>query len=774
MNKYIILPLILVLFSLTSCGGSSKGSHTEQTSPRTASGMVTLPAGSAMSMNDVSVHGILGVSKVKADGSYTVPEPGSGPALVTLTDPSGNVMLMGMVDPDDPQMGAITPMSTATLLMFFGIGANKLPSENWKETLTLIAAEEKVKDLAGIIEQRLSADSAALQNSDQAIMDAVTEACSALSASTKSKSTVQSSYSVSDTFDITSTAYPKTMAHAMRSKGATDTPVEITVPDSNLSGVQVTPDIASDGIVITNTYRRHCWYWVYYVGYQDTSGTDHMLSSALWELRDNGYLKSTNALGGVVGTSIDYAWGKIPYIPVKIGPIGLGTLPSDAKKAYYKVIVAGGTTFINYLPPSWVSDNVNVDEFTRMQNLMGQITMIKDYLMPTLFAFIPTSKLNGFSGKQLGDFSAGMIGIIVKGGINVTLNAVDQKYDDICWTILKAVLSEGSIRNGICEYVGSWLLGAVLTDQAVKDIGSTAKFLADAIKSCDKVLLGVDLAAVSSDIAKSRGYDYFDVIAVKPEVRIDPSAVTVMPGNIVTFNAIKGTVTGDSFEYRWSVNGSLGVGAGSLRTHDGTTYAASQTTTVASIVYKASDAAPDQSKDTLKVELYRKQVTDSGVVTQFIGSDQAEITVSNPQTTVSHHFNGPYFLNSPHSTGGGIPCKGYVVWFSYTTWSPIPGNTSGYRLTWEEYDSYDGHLKGGQRTLPLSACNTWLRCDGELPPADQFPAIANNLFFVGCAAALSIDITPDENMEAWNELCADIIKQHKTLYVEGSLKVEEL
>jgi len=720
-------------------------------------------------MGDVKVHGIMGVSQVGADGTYTVQEPAEGPALVTLTDANNNIMLLGYVDPADPQMGRLSPLSTAVTIMFFGIRAYTLPVESWKETWTLIEANQKVKDLAAVIEQRLAADSAALQNGDQAITDAIAAACASLAGSQATKAA--GAYKAVSP-DGAARPYTFALSNSPAYKADATVPVEITIPDSNLSGVQVSPDLNGDGIVLTNTYRRHCWYWVYYVGYQDQSGTDRLLSSALWELKDSGYLKSTNALGGVVGTAIDYAWGKIPYVPVKVGPIVLDTMPADAQKAYYKVVLVGGTTFVNYLPRDWVTGNVNSAEFIRMQNLMGQITMVKDYLMPTLFAFISTSKLNGLSGKQLGDFTAGMIGILVKGSINVSLNAVDQKYDDICWTILKAVLSEGSIRNGICAYVGTWFLGAVLTDQAVKDVGSTAKLLADAIKSCDKVLLGIDLGAVSQDIAMSAGYECFDVIAVKPHVRIEPGAITLKPSDTATFNVIKGTITGDSFEYRWSINDSLGVGAGSLRKTDGTTFAGTQTTDTPSIVYRVSDAALDKSQDTLKVEVYRKQVTDAGVITQFVASDQAAITIEKPQTTVSHHFLEPYFLYSPHTTGGGIACKGYVIWFSYTTWAPIPGNTSGYTLTWNEYDRYDGHLKGGQMSVPPSLCNTWSRCDGETPRADQFPAIASNLVYVGCGAALSVDSTPDENAEAWNQLRSDIIAQHKTLYVEGTLKVE--
>lgn len=686
MNRCIVLFFIMLLLCLTACGGGSSsgnGNPDEETTTYSAVGAVTLPAGSPLTTSDVQVHGIMGVSTVKADGSFAVSEPSAGPALVTLTDANGNIMLLGYADSEDPQMGRLSPLSTAVTIMFFGIRGYTLPVESWKETWALIEADQKVKDLAAVIEQRLAADSAALQNGDQAITDAITAACASLAGSQDTKSAGAYKAVSSDDADPSYTfAVSKSSAY----KGDASVPVQITIPDSLLSGVQVSASPDSDGIILTNTYRRHCWYWVYYVGYQDQAGTDHMLSSALWELKDNGYLKSTNALGGVVGTSIDYAWGKIPYIPVNEGPIALHTMPDDAQKAYYKVVLVGGTTFVNYLPPDWVTGNVNSAEYIKMQNLMGQITIIKDYLMPTLFAFISTSKLNGFNGKQLGDFTAGMIGIIVKGGINVSLNAVDQKYDDICWTILKAVLSEGSIRNGICEYVGSWLLGAVMTEQAVKDIGSTAKVLADAIKSCDKVLLGVDLGAVSKDIAMSDGYEYFDVIAVKPDVHIEPAAVSVTAGTEETFNAIKGTVTGDTFEYRWKVTG----GNGSLRKADGTELANEQTTSGNTIVYRASADALDKAQDTLRVDVYRKQITDAGVVLQFIGSGESVITISKISAGLPIQWVTDRVYWEQNTMTGGFQI--WIVSFAYFKLENLISTiTPGYQEYWFDLND-NGHF----------------------------------------------------------------------------------
>jgi hypothetical protein len=735
-----------------------------------ASGSVILPTGTSLTTSDVTVHGLLKTVTVQADGTYTIPEAGAGPTLVNLCDASGNIMLMGFADSEDPEMGEISPLSTAAILMFYGINAYTLPSETWQETLELIKSEQKVKDLAAVIESRLAADSAALQNGDQAIQDAIIAASAVLTSSAQttaaSKKILASSKTLSS--NASGAAFTIAVSNPLKVKAAATDPIEITIPDSNLSGIQVSASDSGDGIVLTNSYRRHCYYWVYYAGYQDESGTDHMLSSALWELKDSAYLKSTNALSGVVGTSIDYAWGKIPYIPVKTDTIALDTMPSDAQKAYYKVIVVGGTTWINYLPPDWLDDNVNRLTYIEYQNLMGQITVIKDFIMPTVFVMAPVGKLNSYTGKQLGDFCAGMIGIVTKGGVNATLNAVDQKYSDIAWTILKAVVSEGSIRNGMIEHVGKALLGAALTEQAIKDVGSTAKVLVDAMKSCDKLMLAVDLGAVCKDTALSKGYEYFDVTAVRPDVHIEPSAATVTAGAEKTFNVIKGTVTGDTFEYHWVVTG----GNGSLRKSDGTTLANEQTTSENSIVYKASADAADKAEDTLTVDVYRKQITDAGVVTQLIGSDEAVVTISKSMSIpVTEHYIEPvYKYNS-------VDNKYYYCRGSYETWQKIDGAIA-YDICYHNVKNYyGGYLPDITGRIQLSSLVFRYFPNDDLPESflnELFanPEVSADIVIRGGVQTtdLSYDPTTEPGSGYWAYLL-DVLYFDKEKYDEAVITV---
>ena len=536
------------------------------------------------------------------------------------------LFFFGYADAADPQMGKISSLSTAAALVFFDIGGYTLPAENWKETLALIEAEQKVKDLATVIEQRLAVEITALQNGDQAIKDAITAAKAALipSALVK-KSAAYSGKAFAKS--AASSIYSLSVSKSGITKSEATDPMAVTVISENpVSGIQIKPSDTSDGIVITNSYRRHCYYWVYYTGYKDDSGEDQILSSDKWLLKDSGYLKSTAALSGVIGTSLDYyITNKIPYIPVDAGPINLGAIPSYAKNAYYKVVVVGGTTWLNFLPPDWVNDNYNKNSYISSQILMGQITLVKDYLIPTIFAFVPVAKLNSFSGKQLGDFCAGLIGIVTKAGINSTLNAADQNYKAISWTITKAILTEGPLRNSICSFIATNLLGYVLTEKALADLSTSAKVLADSLKKCDIFLLGIDISSMSNDIAFSKGYEYFDVVGVKPDIHIEPATTTIKPGEEKKFTAIQGTVTGDVIEYRWSIKGT----SGKIHKLNDTTSANDLTTSENTVVYQANITAQDKEIEILNVEVWRKQITDTGVVLQKIGTSSSTINISN-------------------------------------------------------------------------------------------------------------------------------------------------
>ncbi len=716
---------------------------TRSPSLRYAVGSVTLPGGSPLTPSDVRVQSFLGDGTVQANGTFSVPQPSDGLAIVTLTDPQGNVMLMGYADAGDRRMGGISSLSTATALMFLDLGGPILPAEIWKEVLAMVESEGAVRDLAAVIENRLALDSAALQNGDAAIKTAIDAARSALAPPPAQPGS-----------SVPAPLMQRYSASLSVGRKALDTnPIGITVVTTNpVSGVRVDSEPNGDGLLIQNEYRRNCYYWLFYTGYQDKASTDHLLSSAQWEKVDEGYLKSTGGLSGVIGTSLDYfVWEKLPYTPVKAGPFILDKAPADAKHGYYKVVIAGGTTILGALPPAWVMEDVNRTGLTgyfAMQQLMGIVTVVKDYFLPLAFALAPPDLTKSWTGKEAAEFCQLLLNFFTKAGANVSQNINSNDYDGAWKALEKALLADGDLRKAVCKFIAAKALKYAVSPERLEQVSTTAGNFAKILKGFDIALLAWDLGAVKKDLLLSNGYEYFDVIAVKPNVHVEPAAITLIPKQEKTFNAIKGTVAGDTFEYRWTVTGI----AGKLRKPDGTTLANTQTTDTSGIVYKAADSPMDKAQDTITVEVYRKFITDTGVITQHVGNGTAVVTLLNNPTNglpVTYHFIGPYYWSNGPFSRGDNHYTGYITTIAYFSWPAVEG---AYRYTLHATGArYNNGEPRPYHQWGISFVNCRFYAGGEPIPADfPLPVISPGTIVSGGVLLDPVTQTAMQNAE-WVE-----------------------
>jgi hypothetical protein len=674
--------------------------------PSRAAGRVGLPAGSSLRLSDLKVVSALEEAGIAVDGAFSVLVPGAGPMLVAVSNSTGQYVALGLIDAADPSLGRLDTLGTAAYLAFRSIGAFTLPPDAWGQTMAILRTESAVQTLATVIERRLNADPSALASGDTEIKAALTTAVAALQPES-------------------ATLSPLT---------ATTEPVEVLVNSTNpSSGILVSASPQADGILLTNNYRRHLYYWLYYTGYRDTAGIDHMLSSALWQPVTEGYLKSTVALSSVLSTAINFAWQKIPYIPTTVGPLQFKPMPTDATHAYYKAVVVGSTTILGYLTPTWVEENVNALKYKETHLRMGKITTVKDFFLPGFFAFVPVAKLNAVPPHELGDLCAGVIEVLSKSGAAVETNLINKQLDEHQYaaaaeTLALAVLGNGGIRKAMVAYVAPKLLAGVVADETLERMGTFAKNVNDLLKKFDQGLILMDFGAVLKDTARSRGYEQFDIKSVKPNVHIEPAAISLPGAQQQTFNVIVGTVTGDSFEYRWSVAGA----GGSLRGADGTV-SSTATTSVARVLYQAPAASTKSVVDKLTVEVWRKLTTDTGITEQKVGTSTADITVtSDIKVPVTFHFVDPYFWESPHTNSYGYSFGGYVVWAKYFTWPQVKAartyNLNYHGVTATASPVGDGHgIPDYTKFVFPPDLNEWLgNYTGE-----NYPEIPAGVEFIG-------------------------------------------
>ena len=86
----------------------------ELTDPQPLSGKVVLPTGSPLSMNNLRVMTNAGEASLGADGAFQAQVISTGPTLAPLLDDSGNVLLLGFLDPGR-SLTEISPKSTAVV-----------------------------------------------------------------------------------------------------------------------------------------------------------------------------------------------------------------------------------------------------------------------------------------------------------------------------------------------------------------------------------------------------------------------------------------------------------------------------------------------------------------------------------------------------------------------------------------------------------------------------------------------------------------------------------
>jgi hypothetical protein len=260
------------------------------------------------------------------------------------------------------------------------------------------------------------------------------------------------------------------------------------------------------------------------------------------------------------------------------------------------------------------------------EGMLG-VGLVKDFLFPAIFTFVPANALGRLTGKQLTDLSWDLIGACTQAGFDATASLATLDWNGASWAIIKGVATDEKLR----ETVGALIATRVLSNYSSKTsrlIAGSAKLLMKALKVIDYAYLGIDYVAIERDCARSDTYNYFTLTAVPPVVRIEPSPACVHPGMSVNLTTYKNIATAGSYTYSYSTKGKYGTlsaGAQSGIAFDST----SETVT-----YNCKPDAAVGATETVKVVVERRIVTDSGYQMNTIGEATVNITVTAPAITI--------------------------------------------------------------------------------------------------------------------------------------------
>ncbi len=519
-----------------------------------AAGRVQLPAGSTLSAASLTVESADGSAPVATDGSYAVPERSASPAIVYLTDASGGVVMLGFSG-SAAGPGEISAGTTSEILIFYALGAESLPPDQYAQALATIAASDATANLATIVASSIASDPTAITAGSTNIDDGVRSAVSTLIPSGAALASGRAA--TPGPSRVSTTAI--TVTNAMQ---AQDVGQILVQPSDPQSGVSILNNPGGTGIVAMNTFRRHCELFLYKTGTTDTDGVvnNFTLVQPFGAAHD---LPSVTKINGVFGTLVDLLNNKVAYAPTSSDTIGL-PLDPNTKETRYEVVVVGYSNPL--LPSAVLSDPRYAQQVAVIQSAYDDLTLdafVREFLLNFLVtaAFAPND-VKSILGNPTAVSSVTIdLTKLVKSAPGVLDKLEAGKPVDAFSALAVAISNSSGLRKQLLNSLATLPTIA----QVGKDIPNGDRILGSLtrintlLKATELGLTAGDIAKVVHDWGESREADVWSAKVEAAVVRLEPQQSTVsVDNNISKLTVSVVGVNGPALRYVWSTTGHQG------------------------------------------------------------------------------------------------------------------------------------------------------------------------------------------------------------------------
>jgi hypothetical protein len=290
-------------------------------SPRFASAIVTLPSSVNLSLQ--SLRGVSGADDqpVGADGGFDTMTYSVRPSLVSVVDANDNVVLFGFINASIDE--EISVKTTATALIFLGMGGWMLPPSELSFILFDISELDICNELADVIAQEMRRDPLVITNGSEAIDTSLAAALEAM---------------------VSGEAFGSPFAKGLPSRTriiAPGDPFLIVDPLTPQSGISLILDSSSPQLTLRNHYRRPAVLYRVQTGYDNASG-EHVELPVVEPVGDPIELSGGNtltitsiSLSSLFSPNISSVWESTETGPIEI-PAREG-----ATRTYYELVVLG-------------------------------------------------------------------------------------------------------------------------------------------------------------------------------------------------------------------------------------------------------------------------------------------------------------------------------------------------------------------------------------------------------------------------------------------------
>lgn len=680
-RRAAVLALAMVL---AGCGGStpsapspSAGSAPVGSAPAgsaPAIGTISLPSGSPLDRSELSVTNSFGSATVGSDGSFKVPAP-SGPSAVEVVDGTGKIVLLGFVD--HSQDSRLSAASTATVLLFWALGAFTVPGDHFAEVVGLIGRTPEAAALATTLEARLAAAPTLITDGDPEALAAVLSARDSILAATEAAAAAGLARRTGSGLDAAGSrpASVATLSVARNVGGPLAIRLAAAGPNVIIdeavpkSGIEILANPNGPGIVAQNSRRRDVALFLYQVGSEDANGvrTDLPAPAPVGEPRP---VPATRVLNVITSTLDAFsAAGRSAWAPVLSDPIDL-SLIEGSTRTFYVVVAIGPTADPTNVPALFTTSRWfgQVDQWKKTAHDLGWRGFIGEHLLPVL-SFGIFGSVYQVSTSRLVQFEAAL-----RSGAERVLAArgvVDPVSLSARSKVLQTLINEAAFNASynreliaeVTQTVGEAELNAerIAATQARFGLLSKAGLI---LAIVDAVFSAADVGAVAKDLLSSSQAKSWTVTALEAAVRLEPTSglVTKTAPSVDFRVSVKGDPNG-IYLYRWSTSGRYGKVSDFL--NDGLSVDSRSDRAL----YLVNDPASitDDLRDTLTVEVFANDP--SGTIptgASPIGKATATVTGKRASET---GVGGPGFWDLTEGFDANynrkVSCGGFYVSFPY-------------------------------------------------------------------------------------------------------------
>jgi hypothetical protein len=629
----MILTVVLLCFSgCMSENSATRPSSSDTTSVVKINGKVELPDGFSKKLNKLKIVTCISEDPVNKDGSFTAHEPGSSLALAFVADAEGNPLLMGFLQSSaGDTKNEINALSTAVALLFQTLPAFTLPRETWPAVIALLENHPAAAKLAQTITEQISQKPDVLTQPNEELLAALETASDEIVAET--------GLFLPENEAMTDAVPIATFNVTVAAGSGGDVPALVSVePSTEVSGIKIAPSDNKNGVVITNSFRRHLWAYAYRTGWNsaddDVSAKPRPVDP--WQVVSSTgtYIRAVSGFKSLIGTLADFSFGQYAYLPVTSPPIILTVEPEEASKTYYTIVVVGPSwkdgTFESELPSEYASHTAESAVWAQAEQKMDALTWFQEFLFPAVLAVFPADVIgNALDSETMGLLIMDITKVITGDFPKFTEQISMHDYRGAFVTFLKAFESS-ALRKVLVTKMLKWGLiqGGTVT-AATQFLGRlNVYFLV-----IDKLFKAGDLGMVVAHLTSAQRFAVWSAKAAKPNIRVqtDPSLVLTGEAVTMTCTGVAG-IEGDK-QYEWKTSGMHGHLEDS-HGQSGWTFTSSDQ----QVRYVADKDAQDGDEDFIGVTAILKE----GLEKKELGYGEADVIITDTARSISFIPIFPY------------------------------------------------------------------------------------------------------------------------------------